>query len=191
MRSRPVCSWMSSLMSALPHRWLVLMCLAASGTAGQAGVTTVHEGGPTVPIGQFTAGFFAQAPQPAGSFAAPPSHSTLPVTFPVATASMRPGRQASETRLRTAGWLPSPLFLLGDDPLSRQWLAANRDRLRRIGAAGLVVNVTSIEAFQSLRALAPDIPMAAGSADELSRQFQADVYPLFVSVDGQVSQRVP
>jgi integrating conjugative element protein (TIGR03765 family) len=172
-------------------RRLLALCVAIGTTACFAGVTTVYEGGPTVPIGHFMAAFFAQEPTPAPGTAIPPTSSTLPVAFPVATKSMRPGRLASGMRLRTAGWLASPMFLLGDDPLSRQWLATNRDRLHRTGAAGLVVNVASIEAFRSLRALAPEVPMAAGSVDGLAQHVSLSIYPLFVSVDGQVSQMVP
>jgi integrating conjugative element protein (TIGR03765 family) len=175
------------------HRlcYLVAFCMTAAGTAAcQAGVTTIHEGGPTVPIGQYLAAFFAQE---AGSSNAtePPRTSTLPVAFPIATQSMRPGRLETPLRLRTNGWLAAPMFMVGDDPLSRQWLVANRERLHRSGAAGLVVNVASIEAFRSLRALAPEVPMAAGSVEDLARQASLSIYPVFVGVDGRISQLVP
>ena len=94
-------------------------------------------------------------------------------------------------RLRTAGGLLAPLFIVGDDPGSKQWLSANRDALHRLGATGLVVNVASLDAFRSLRALAPEVAMAPGSIETLARQAGLDVYPLFVATDGQVSQQVP
>ena len=54
-----------------------------------------------------------------------------------------------------------------------------------------MVNVASIEAFRTLRALVPDVPMAPGSVGGLAQQASLSVYPLFVSVDGQLSQLVP
>ena len=113
------------------------------------------------------------------------------MAFPIATESMRPGRLQAPVHLRTAGWLTAPMFIVGDDSYSRQWLSANRDKLRRLGASGLVVNVASLDAFRSLRAVAPDVPMAPGSTEELARQASLSVYPLFVATDGQVSQMVP
>jgi integrating conjugative element protein (TIGR03765 family) len=160
-------------------RWLAALCAAVGSTACMAGVTTIYEGGPTVPIGQYLASFFAQESIPVTNLAAPPGNSTLPVAFPVVTKSMRSGR------------LQTPMFVVGDDSLSKQWLAANRQRLQRSGATGLVVNVASIEAFRALRALVPDVPMAPGSVEGLAQQASLSVYPLFVSVDGQVSQSVP
>lgn len=172
-------------------RRLALLCMAATCSAARsAALVTIHEGGPTVPIGQFLSAFFAQEVAPSNS-AAPAKPSPLPVTFPVTTASMRPGRLQATQQLRTAGWLAAPMFIVGDDPQSKQWLTANRERLQRSGASGLVVNVVSIEAFRALRAHAPDVPMAPGSAEALARQANLFVYPLFVAADGRVTQMVP
>jgi integrating conjugative element protein (TIGR03765 family) len=172
------------------HRVVVFATAASASLISLAGVTTIHEGGPTVPIGQYLAGFFAQEP-PAPQGTAPAQAGTLPMAFPITTESMRPGRLQASAHLRTAGWLAAPMFIVGDDPPSRQWLALNRDKLRRLGASGLVVSVATLDAFRSLRAVAPDVPMAPGSIDELARQTGLSVYPLFVAADGQVSQMVP
>jgi integrating conjugative element protein (TIGR03765 family) len=172
------------------HRLVCILVTATGGASCLAGVTTIHEGGPTVPIGQYLAGFFSQGAA-AAETDGPPDSTTLPVQFPVATASMRPGRLHAPLRLRTPGWLAAPMFIVGDDPLSRQWLSANRERLQRCGASGLVVNVASLEAFRALRALVREVPMAAGSVDELAQQAGLSVYPLFFGVDGRISQLVP
>jgi integrating conjugative element protein (TIGR03765 family) len=155
-----------------------------------AGLITIHEGGPTVPIGQYLAALYSQQ-APAPSTAPPPSASDLPVAFPIETPSMQPGRLSTQVQLRTAGWLAAPMFIIGDDPLSRQWLTANRQRLQRLGASGLVVNAASAQAFRALRTLAPELPLAPGSIEELARQAHLTVYPLFVGVDGRVTQVPP
>lgn len=175
---------------AQTHRLAAFAAGAAASAASLAGVTTIHEGGPTVPIGQYLAAFLVQE-QAASQGTAPTQAGVLPMTFPITTESMRPGRLQARTQLRTAGWLAAPMFFVGDDPESRQWLAANREKLGRLGASGLVVNVASLDAFRSLRSVAPDVPMAPGSVEELARQAGLTVYPLFVAADGQVSQMVP
>ena len=169
--------------------WLAV-CIVTSASTCLAGVTTIHDAGPTVPIGPFMAVLSPEA-VPQATALRPPANITLPVAFPVTTPSMRPGQLRSAIRLRSAGGLASPIFLLGDDTLSRQWLATNRNRLHRASATGLVVNVASLDAFRSLRALAPQVPMAAAPAEDLARQASLSVYPLFVSADGQLTQQVP
>jgi integrating conjugative element protein (TIGR03765 family) len=168
----------------------VLGAAVAASASTLAGVTVIHEGGPTVPIGQYLAGMLTQEPA-APKSALPARSDVLPMAFPVATPSMRPGSLPAPLRLRTAGWLVAPMFIVGDDQMSRQWLAANHDKLRRLGASGLVVNVPSPDAFRSLRTVAPDVAMAPGSVEALARQAGLSVYPLYVAPDGQVSQMVP
>lgn len=175
---------------AQTHRLAAFVAAAAASAAGLADVTTIHEGGPTVPIGQYLAAFLVQE-QGASPETAPAQAGALPMAFPITTESMRPGRLQAHAQLRNAGWLAAPMFIVGDDPQSRQWLEANRDKLGRLGASGLVVNVASLDAFRSLRAVAPNVPMAPGSIQELARQAGLTVYPLFVAADGQVSQMVP
>lgn len=171
------------------HRPIVLAAAAVASAASLA-VTTIHEGGPTVPIGPYLAAFPSQ--EPAALDRAAPAHAAaLPMAFPIATASMRPGRLHAPVHLRTTRWLAAPMFIVGDDPQSRQWLVTNRDKLRRRGASGLVVNVASLDTFRSLRSVAPDVPMAPGSIEQMARQAGLSVYPLFVAADGQVSQVVP
>jgi integrating conjugative element protein (TIGR03765 family) len=172
------------------RRLAVLGTAAAASATGLAGVTIIHEGGPTVPIGQYLAALSAQPPV-APDGAVPAQAGTLPMGFPITTPSMRPGSLQAPVRLRTAGWLVAPMFIVGDDLRSRQWLADNRNKLRHLGASGLVVNVASLDAFRSLRTVAPDVPLVPGSVEALARQAGLSVYPLYVAADGQVSQMVP
>ena len=177
---------MCELRTTLHRQCLGALVVATISPHCLAALTTIHEGGPTVPIGQYMSVF---TPKPAESATA--TGTTLPISFPIITASMRPGQLPQPLRLRTAGWLTAPMFMIGDDPLSRRWLAANRERLLRAGAAGLAVNVPTLDAFKALRALAPEIPMAVGSVEGLARHSGLTTYPLFVSVDGIASQEVP
>ena len=167
---------------------LLPLCQAASAIAG---LQTVHEGGSTVPIAPYMEPFVVKE-VPAQSPVALPSiaQQALPVAFPVQTASMRPGRLSAPQRIRTSGALNGPMFVIGDDAASRQWLTANRDRLVRRAATGVVANVASVESLRSLQRLAPGLPLAPASLDSLAQALGLTVYPVFIGVDGQVAQEL-
>lgn len=61
--------------------------------------------------------------------------------LPVVTHNLHPGQQP-----RLALNLPgmTPLFLIGDDPLSTEWLRQHRDALKTLHATGLVVKVATL-----------------------------------------------
>jgi len=173
-----------------PWRLVALwpICQAASAIAG---LQTIHEGGPTVPIAPYMEPFVRNE-APAQPHVARPTiaQQALPVAFPVKTTSMRPGRLSAPVRLRWPGALPVPMFIVGDDALSHQWLAANRQRLARLGASGVVANVTSIEALQALRRVAPGLPLAPASLDALAQDLGLSVYPVLMKADGHITQEV-
>ncbi|NRN30118.1 integrating conjugative element protein [Photorhabdus heterorhabditis] len=73
------------------------------------------------------------------------------------------------------------LFLIGDDPDSRQWLSQHAARLAQLHAVGLVANVSTIEGLQSLRTLAPDILLSPASGSELARCLLLQHYPVLIT----------
>jgi integrating conjugative element protein (TIGR03765 family) len=150
----------------------------------------IHEGGPTVPISQYLSSFFEgdRDQRPPSGITAPPGQPPVPMTFPVVTRSMVPGRLPAAFRLNLKGWLIGPVFFVGADPLSRDWLTRNRDRLTRAGATGVVVNVANLEEFRATQALAPTLPMAPASVEGLATQLRLRTYPAVISVNGLVAQ---
>jgi integrating conjugative element protein (TIGR03765 family) len=169
------------------------LLLAGSSAASFAGVTTIHEGGPTVPIDGLLAALVPPRAATAAHPAAPPADTALPLSLPVRSASMRPGRIETARRLAPAAALGAPMFIVGDDPLSRRWLTANRERLQRAGASGLVVDVATLGRFQALRALVPGLPLAPASLDAVAPQSGPDglsVYPLYIAPDGSAGRQV-
>lgn len=108
------------------------------------------------------------APRPSGEAA----------MLPVSTPELTPGPvTARPLKLPGIG----ALFLIGGDALSRRWLADNRDRLRAMNAAGLVVNVQSQQDVASLRDLVPGIPLAPASGSSLARRLQLSHYPVLIT----------
>ena len=101
--------------------------------------------------------------------------------LPVKSTRLSPGKV--ETRVLNAPGL-QPMFLIGDDELSRDWLAARVDVLRELNAVGLVVNVEKYESLQELRRLANGLELAPASADQLAEMLNLDHYPALITSTG-------
>ncbi|MBL5862111.1 integrating conjugative element protein [Serratia fonticola] len=78
----------------------------------------------------------------------------------------------------------SPLFIVGDDPLSHAWLKQHRERLRAIHATGLVVQIDSLAALEALRRIAPELTLAPVSGDELAQRLGLRHYPALITATG-------
>ncbi|WP_026145342.1 integrating conjugative element protein [Pseudomonas asplenii] len=101
--------------------------------------------------------------------------------LPVRSPSMSPGRVAPR-----AHSLPGlqTIFLVGDDPLSRQWLRERVEVLRDLKAMGLVINVQRPQALTELRQLGEGLQMAPVAADDLAHRLAITHYPVLVTATG-------
>ncbi|WP_340618159.1 integrating conjugative element protein [Xenorhabdus entomophaga] len=98
--------------------------------------------------------------------------------LPVKTPELTPGKVANRL-LQLPGI--GALFLIGDDPDSRQWLSQHAARLKQLHAVGLIVNVSEMAALQSLRALVPDLLLSPASGTELARRLRLQHYPVLIT----------
>lgn len=116
----------------------------------------------------------AGAPKPAAAALAPWEAEMLPVV----SWSLSPGPVESR-----AIDVPSlrPVFLVGDDSLSRSWLRLQRDKLRRLNALGLVVNVASPAGLAELRQLAEGLQLIPVTGDDLAALLGFSHYPVLVT----------
>lgn len=124
----------------------------------------------------------------ASSATTQPPVSAMTTMFPISTPEMTPG--AVEDRpLQLPGI--GALFLIGDDVQSRVWLAENAQTLTTRHAAGMIVSVDSASAVESLRDLAPGVPMAPASGSELARRLKLQYYPVLITDTGLSRQVRP
>lgn len=75
-------------------------------------------------------------------------------------------------------------FLIGDDDLSRLWLASRRDVLKKLNAVGLVVNVEQLDALTELRDIGSGLDIVPASADVLAERLGLQHYPLLITANG-------
>ena len=108
--------------------------------------------------------------------------------LPIQTLEMAPAklsRQALTKELRQQlSHLSRPLFLLGTDPFSQQWLRQYRSQLLAIGAVGMLVDVTTITDLQRIEALGKGLTIIPASASTLAQTLGLRHYPVLISRQG-------
>ncbi|ECD9611723.1 integrating conjugative element protein [Salmonella enterica subsp. salamae] len=101
--------------------------------------------------------------------------------FPIVSSRLHPGVVTSRP-LSLPGM--TPLFILGDDPLSLHWLTQQRDKMKSLNATGLVVNVASEERLETLRREADGLTLLPASGDDLAQRLKLDAYPVLITDSG-------
>lgn len=76
--------------------------------------------------------------------------------------------------------ISQPLFVVGDDALSRQWLIKHAKKINELHAVGFVTNITTSKALHELSQLV-NIPLQAVDIDDLAHLLNAPHYPFMVS----------
>ena len=77
--------------------------------------------------------------------------------------------------------LARPIFVVGADRLSAEWLGQHRTRLIDLHAVGLVVNVETVEQLATLKQWATPLELHAFPASLLAKQFTLAHYPALIS----------
>ena len=98
--------------------------------------------------------------------------------LPVRSTLLSPG--LVERRVLDVTGLPS-FFLIGEDARSRNWLRQRLPALMKMNAVGLVVNVESKAALDSLRQAAAGLTLTPVSADELAQRLNLRHYPVLIT----------
>ncbi|MGF6513074.1 integrating conjugative element protein (TIGR03765 family) [Pseudomonas sp. BT76 TE3572] len=98
--------------------------------------------------------------------------------LPVRSTSLSPG--IVERRVLNATGLPS-FFLIGEDARSRNWLRQRLPALMKLKAVGLVVNVESKAALDSLRQAAAGLTLTPVSVDDLAQRLNLHHYPVLIT----------
>lgn len=102
--------------------------------------------------------------------------------LPIVSHFMSPGK-VSARQFSLPGMLP--IFLVGDDDLSRRWLAHHRDQLIQMQATGLVVQVNDMTGLTRLRQVAGEqLTLLPVSADDLAQRLQVEHYPILINAQG-------
>ena len=153
-------------------------------TLAGAAVTVIYDSGDTRPIAPFLGAFEAtettlpqrraiQSPQ----LGAADLESLLPIRSP----GLTPGPVQPRTHDRP---FMRPFFLIGSDALSRQWLLEHRDRLKEIGAVGMLVQADTLDDLRTTAGLATGLSIMPASATDIAEALRISNYPVLISSHG-------
>ncbi|CAN7580621.1 integrating conjugative element protein [Pseudomonas umsongensis] len=78
----------------------------------------------------------------------------------------------------------TPLFLVGQDPTSLEWLSRHAQALRDLGASGLAVEVADAQALRRMQEAAPGLNIWPVSGDDIAERLELEHYPVLITPTG-------
>jgi integrating conjugative element protein (TIGR03765 family) len=166
-----LCRWATVLASL----WIAMMA--------QAALTVIYDNGHTRPIAPFLEVFETDEP-----FEDNPDRATFPLGaadlkawLPIRSPGLTPGPVAARAHGRP---FSRPFFLIGSDGRSRQWLKVHRDRLKEIGAVGMLVQAATEADLHVIATLADGLAILPASASDIAQALGISHYPVLISRQG-------
>ncbi len=111
----------------------------------------------------------------------PPDPTTLNWVLPVRSARLSPGALPPRA-LSLPGM--TPLFLVGQDITSLEWLSRHAQALQDLGANGLAVEVDDAQALRSIQTAAPGLNIWPVSGDDIAERLDLGHYPVLITPTG-------
>ncbi len=150
----------------------------------QAELTVIYDSGHTQPIAPFLEVFESsdktpkQSPVPTRpQLGAADPEAWLPIQSP----GLIPGPVQARAHDRP---FARPFFLIGSDARSRQWLQDHRDRLKEIGAVGMLVQAKTLDDLRTIAELADGLSILPASASDIAKALRISHYPVLISAHG-------
>ena len=101
--------------------------------------------------------------------------------LPIRSPSLSPGLVEAHPRPTR---LLQPIFLVGADPQSLAWLEANRERLKHMGAIGMLVQAENEAELNQAVAAAHDLPLIPASGEAFAETLGIRHYPVLIAREG-------
>ena len=152
----------------------LLFCL---GGHAREPLTVIYDSGDTLPLEPYLPKRASQEEATTQD-----TNRQLPFKLPITTPSMQPGKvTVTPKALR---YLQRPLFLVGSDQKSRNWLAEKREQLIHIGAVGLLVEAKDRQEVEAVLAIAEGLRLVPASAEGFATKLGLSHYPILLSKEG-------
>lgn len=110
-----------------------------------------------------------------------PDPTTLNWVLPVRSARLSPGAVPPRA-LSLPGM--TPLFLVGQDTASLEWLSRHAQALQELGANGLAVEVDDARALRRIQTTAPGLNIWPVSGDDIAERLELEHYPVLITLTG-------
>ncbi len=150
----------------------------------QAELTVIYDSGNTRPIAPFLKVFESADEVPKQSLvqAKPPLGAADPEAWlPIQSPGLTLGSVHAMSHDRP---FARPFFLIGSDMRSRQWLQDHRDRLKEIGAVGMLVQADTLDDLRMITELADGLSILPASASDIAKALGISHYPVLISAHG-------
>jgi integrating conjugative element protein (TIGR03765 family) len=161
--------------------WFAVAMLALYPAIAGAALTVIYDNGNTQPIAPFLGVFESADESPQQSpiptklqLGAADPESLLPIQSP----GLTPGPVQARAHDRP---FSRPFFLIGSDVHSRQWLHDHRDRLKEIGAVGMLVQAETLEDLRTIAKLADGLSILPASGRDIAQALGISHYPVLIS----------
>ena len=162
---------------------MITACVLVPAIA-QAELTVIYDSGNTQPIAPFLEIFKTDegSPQQSPAPSKPSLGAADPKTWlPIRSPGLTPGTVQARSHDRP---FARPFFLIGSDARSRQWLQNHRDRLKEIGAVGMLVQAATLEDLHTMATLANGLTILPASASDIAKALGLSHYPVLITAHG-------
>ena len=152
-------------------------------TLAGAALMVIYDSGDTWPIAPFLDAFESTETTPPQRQIRRPQlgAADLQSLLPIRSPGLTPGPVQPITHDRP---FTRPFFLIGADVLSRQWLLEHRERLKAIGAVGMLVQADTLDELRTIAQLAAGLPIMPASASDIAKVLRISNYPILISAHG-------
>ena len=160
------------------------MALALIPTLAVAALTVIYDSGDTQPIAPFLDAFGSagESPRQSPDIRKQPLGAADPASLlPIQSPGLTPGEVEARSHERP---FARPFFLIGSDTQSRQWLQDHRDRLKALGAVGMLVQADTLEDLRAIADLAQGLPILPASASDIAKALGITHYPVVITAHG-------
>ncbi len=182
-------------MTAVPSIvWLLLW----SGATLAESLTVIHDSGKTQPLAPYLTENIqtVDASTPEGmthpatdgiteatqaKLKTPPI-TVFPLRFPISTPGLRPGRV--KARALSLPHFSTPVFLIGSDDISQRWLRNTADKLKALGAVGVLVQADTAADWQRIKRVGQGLDIQAMSGQVIAESLGLRFYPVLISNAG-------
>jgi integrating conjugative element protein (TIGR03765 family) len=150
----------------------------------QAELIVIYDSGHTQSLAPFLEAFAADETfEPQRSVIAPPPVSAADpkAWLPIRSPGLTPGEVEARSHERP---FARSFFLIGSDAQSRQWLQEHRDRLKALGAVGMLVQADTLEDLRAIADLAQGLPILPASASDIAKALGITHYPVVITTHG-------
>lgn len=152
--------------------------------AASAELAVIYDNGETRPLAPFLS-VFGESPSPAPYHPPDPGVADIARLLPIRSPGLTPGRVAPRPlSLPQGGTLTQPMFLIGSDPGSLQWLVDHHERLRTLNAVGMLVQADTVRDLEAVAELADGLPILPAPAGDIARALGIRHVPVLISRHG-------